>query len=63
MDLGLGMVGAVAQVQILSKTGKNNIITKGMFFGITFGAVITAMLSGLIQTKLNRKMHSVTFHI
>lgn len=55
MDIGLGMVGAVAQVQILSKTGKNNLTVKGIFFGITFGAVITAMLSGFNTNKVKPK--------
>lgn len=55
MDLGLGMVGSVAQVQILSKTGKNNLFTKGTFFGVTFGAMITAMLSGFNTNKVKPK--------
>lgn len=55
MDVGLGMVGAVAQVQILSKTGKDNLTTKGTFFGITFGAIITAMLSGFNLNKVKPK--------
>ena len=55
MDLGLGMVGSVAQVQILSKTGKNNLLTKGTFFGVTFGATITAMLSGFNTNKVKPK--------
>lgn len=55
MDLGLGMVGSVAQVQILSKTGKNNLFTKGAFFGVTFGATITAMLSGFNTNKVKPK--------
>lgn len=55
MDLGLGMTGAVAQVQILSKTGKNNLFTKGAFFGVTFGATITAMLSGFNTNKIKPK--------
>lgn len=55
MDIGLGTVGAVAQVQILSKTGKNNLPAKGAFFGITFGALITAMLSGFNTNKVKPK--------
>lgn len=55
MDLGLGMVGAVAQVHLLSKTGKNNLFAKGTFFGITFGATITAMLSGFNTNKVKPK--------
>lgn len=55
MDLGLGMVGSVAQVQILSKTGKDNLFSKGAFFGVTFGAAITAMLSGFNTNKVKPK--------
>lgn len=55
MDLGLGMVGAVGQVYLLSKTGKNNLLAKGSFFGITFGATITAMLSGFNTNKVKPK--------
>jgi uncharacterized membrane protein YeaQ/YmgE (transglycosylase-associated protein family) len=55
MDLGLGMVGSIAQVQILSRTGKDNLFTKGAFFGVTFGAVITAMLSGFNTNKVKPK--------
>jgi hypothetical protein len=55
MDLGLGMVGSVAQVQILSKTGKDDLFTKGAFFGVTFGATITAMLSGFNTNKVKPK--------
>lgn len=55
MDLGLGMAGAVAQVHLLSKTGKNNLVAKGTFFGVTFGAIITAMLSGFNTNKVKPK--------
>lgn len=55
MDLGLGMAGSIGQVYILTKTGKNNLVTKGVFFGVTFGAVITAMMSGFITNKVKPK--------
>lgn len=55
MDLGLGMVGAVGQVYILSKTGKNNLFAKGSLFGMTFGSSITAMLSGFSANKVKPK--------
>lgn len=55
MDLGLGMVGAVGQVYILSKTGKNNLFAKGALFGMTFGSTITAMLSGFNANKVKPK--------
>jgi len=55
MDLGLGMVGAVGQVYILSKTGKDNLFAKGSLFGMTFGSTITAMLSGFGSNKVKPK--------
>ncbi|UWG97698.1 hypothetical protein LPY66_02365 [Dehalobacter sp. DCM] len=55
MDIGLGMLGAIAQVQILSKTGKNNLFAKGAFFGITYGSIVTAMLSGFDTNKVKPK--------
>jgi len=55
IDLGLGMVGAVGQVYILSKTGKNNLFAKGTLFGMTFGSTITAMLSGFNANKVKPK--------
>lgn len=55
MDLGLGMVGSIVQVYILSKTGKNNLFAKGTLFGMTFGSTITAMLSGFGSNKVKPK--------
>jgi hypothetical protein len=55
MDLGLGMIGSVAQVFILTKTGKDNLATKGIFFGVTFGSIVTAMLSGFNNNKVKPK--------
>jgi len=55
MDLGLGMVGSIGQVYVLSKTGKNNLFAKGTFFGITYGSIITAMLSGFNTNKVKPK--------
>lgn len=55
LDLGMGMVGSIGQVYILTKTGKDNLLTKGTFFGMTFGSIITAMLSGFSSNKVKPK--------
>lgn len=55
LDLGMGMVGSVGQVYILSKTGKDNLFVKGTFFGIAYGSFITAGLSALPTNKVRPK--------
>lgn len=55
LDLGMGMVGAVGQVYILSKTGKDNLFVKGNFFGVAYGSIITALLSALPTNKVKPK--------
>lgn len=55
LDLGMGMVGSVGQVYLLSKTGKDNLFTKGTFFGIAYGSIITATLSALPANKVKPK--------
>lgn len=55
LDLGMGMVGSVGQVYILSKTGRDNLFTKGIFFGIAYGSLITAGLSALPTNKVKPK--------
>lgn len=52
MNLGLSMVGAFALIALLTKNGRDKIILKGLFFGASFGAIINAMLSGLINNKV-----------
>lgn len=55
LDLGMGMVGSVGQVYILSKTGKDNLFAKGTFFGIAYGSIITAGLSAFPRNKVKPK--------
>jgi hypothetical protein len=55
LDLGMGMLGSVGQVFILSKTGKDNLLVKGSFFGIVYGSLITAALSALPANKVKPK--------
>ena len=55
MSVGLSMLGAFALIGLLTKHGRDKIVLKGLFFGTTFGAVINAMLSGLVNKKVKPK--------
>ncbi|KLU62935.1 hypothetical protein CEB3_c06870 [Peptococcaceae bacterium CEB3] len=54
-DAGLSMLGGNILVRILSKTGRDHVITKGVFFGATYGSIITALLSGFSSNKVRPK--------
>lgn len=55
LDLGMGMLGSVVQVFVLTKTGKDKLFVKGSFFGMVFGSLITALLSALPTNKVKPK--------
>jgi hypothetical protein len=55
LDLGMGMLGSVVQVFVLSKTGKDSQFLKGSLFGIVWGSFITAALSALPINKVKPK--------
>ncbi len=55
MNIGSSMVGGVSVVKILSAFGRDKLVAKGLFFGITFGSIITAMLSGFANNKVKPK--------
>ena len=55
MKAGLSMVGGVSVVKMLTKSGRDKLVPKGLFFGVTYGAVITAMLSGFADNKVKPK--------
>ena len=55
MNIGLSMVGGVSVVKILTTFGRDKLLPKGLFFGITFGSIITAMLSGFANNKVKPK--------
>lgn len=55
MKTGLSMFGGVSVVTMLTKFGRDKLIPKGLFFGVTFGAAITAMLSGFANNKVKPK--------
>lgn len=55
MNIGLSMIGGVSVVKILTTYGRDKLVSKGLFFGATFGSIITAMLSGLSNSKVKPK--------
>jgi len=55
MTLALGMMGGAVKVGILSKSGRDKIIPKGLIFGISFGAIITGLTSGFAMNKVKPK--------
>ena len=55
MNIGLSMVGGVSVVKILTTYGRDKLVPKGLFFGATFGSIVTAMLSGLSNNKVKPK--------
>ena len=52
MKTGLCMVSGVSTVLMLTKYGRDKLIPKGLFFGISFGAMVTAILSGFSSNKV-----------
>lgn len=54
-DFGLASLGGIGIVHLLSKTGRDHIIVKGIVSGITIGSFITAMLSAFPQNKVKPK--------
>lgn len=55
MNIGLCMVGGVSAVKMLTTFGRDKLLPKGIFLGVTFGSVITAILSGFVQNKVKPK--------
>jgi len=55
MNIGLSMVGGFSVVKMLTKYGRDRLVPKGLFFGVTFGAVISAILGGFAHNKVKPK--------
>jgi len=41
MNIGLCIVGGISAVKLLTTFGRDKLVPKGIFLGITFGSVIT----------------------
>jgi hypothetical protein len=55
MTLGLSALGGIMMTEQLARKGRDNLITKGLFYGTTFGAITTALLSVLPKNKMKPK--------
>lgn len=55
LDFGMGTIGGIGTVYLLSKTGRDHLATKGLISGITMGSAITALMSGFTQNKVRPK--------
>lgn len=55
LDFGMATLGGVGTVYMLSKTGRDSLVVKGLASGITFGATITALLSTLPTNRVKPK--------
>jgi hypothetical protein len=51
-DFGLGAIGGIGLTYMLTKTGMDNLLLKGTVSGISYGAII----SGLISIQSNNKV-------
>jgi len=52
MSLGLSSLGGVIMTELFSRKGTDNLIGKGIFYGVTYGAIATALLSGFPNNKV-----------
>lgn len=55
LDFGLGAIGGVGITYMLSKTGRDHVVPKGIISGIAIGSTITATLSAFPQNKVKPK--------
>jgi hypothetical protein len=54
-DFGMAGLGGIGIVEILTRTGNDHIIAKGIASGISIGSIITAMLSAFPTNKVRPK--------
>ncbi|EGW37727.1 hypothetical protein [Desulfosporosinus sp. OT] len=55
MDAGLSMLGGIIKVNLLSKNGRDHYIAKGAFYGVTYGSIVGALMSGFSTNKVKPK--------
>lgn len=54
-DFGLSSLGGVGLVYLLTRTGRDHYLPKSFIFGLSFGSMVNAMLSGLPTNKVSPK--------
>ncbi len=55
LDFGMGTIGGIGTVYLLSKTGRDQLMTKGLVSGITLGSTVTALVSAFPQNRVRPK--------
>ena len=55
LDFGMGSMGGVGTVYLLSATGKDHLVTKGVLTGISMGSLITFALAAVPSNKAKPK--------
>jgi len=55
MDTGLSMLGGIVKVNLLSRNGRDHYVTKGAFYGVTYGSIVGALMSGFSTNKVKPK--------
>ncbi|MFZ5641902.1 MAG: hypothetical protein ACOY4Q_14590 [Bacillota bacterium] len=55
LDFGMGILGGISSVYLLSKTGRDHIVTKGVTSGIAMGSFITFVMGTLPQNQVRPK--------
>lgn len=55
LDFGMGILGGISSVYLLSKTGRDHITIKGITSGITMGSFITFVMGTLPQNQVRPK--------
>lgn len=52
MAIGMSMLGSFSFVNLLCKYGRDKILLKGLFFGMSFSSMIHATIGGIVNQKL-----------
>jgi len=55
LDFGMGILGGISMVYLLSKTGRDHIVIKGVTSGIAMGSFITFSMGSLPQNQVRPK--------
>lgn len=55
LDSGMAILGGIGTVQLLTTTGKDQLTVKGLVSGLALGSIITALLSGQKNNKVQPK--------
>lgn len=54
-DYGMGAIGGIVLVELLSKRGRDHLTTKGLVFGVTMGSFINFLLNSCSSKKIKAK--------